>query len=374
MAYEKLPDPVVRPRHALVVDDEPASRACLSALLAGIGLDVEAVASGSELLQRLALCPDLILLDTGLAEEDGYALCRALKQSERHAHIPVILVVEADEAPDLESGMAGGADDFVARPVTLPVLRARVRTLLRIQEERERFERLLEKRQALSYMIIHDLRNPLAAVSLYLQLLRRRSNNLIDPGNYLQVAMTQTHKISSFLDDMLLLAKMERGQLVLARTALVVDQIVAEVCQKLAPEAERQNNTIVVKCEGQPSPVSADPALIRRVVENLVLNALKFTPPQGTVTVRAFYPRSGCAGESGGAAVLFSVADQGRGIPPEDFVRMFDAYEAVHMKEALGKAELGLELAFCRMVVEAHGGRIYAGNNPDRGAVITVEL
>ncbi|MFM7585248.1 MAG: hypothetical protein ACKO9F_21315, partial [Caldilinea sp.] len=62
MAYEKLPDPVVRPRQALVVDDEPESRACLSALLAGIGLAVEAVASGSELLQRLALCPDLILL------------------------------------------------------------------------------------------------------------------------------------------------------------------------------------------------------------------------------------------------------------------------------------------------------------------------
>jgi DNA-binding NtrC family response regulator len=65
MAYEKLPDAVARPRQALVVDDEPASRACLSALLVSIGLDVEVVASGSELLQRLELCPDLILLDTG---------------------------------------------------------------------------------------------------------------------------------------------------------------------------------------------------------------------------------------------------------------------------------------------------------------------
>ena len=71
--------------------------------------------------------------------------------------------------------------------------------------------------------------------------------------------------------------------------------------------------------------------------------------------------------------VRLSVLDQGRGIPPEDFVRMFDQYEAVHMKEH-GKAELGLELAFCRMVAEAHGGHIFAGNNPDRGAVITVEM
>ena len=65
--------------------------------------------------------------------------------------------------------------------------------------------------------------------------------------------------------------------------------------------------------------------------------------------------------------------DQGRGIPPDDMVRMFDQYEAVYMKEH-GKSELGLELAFCRMVAEAHGGRIFAGNNPDRGAVITIEI
>jgi K+-sensing histidine kinase KdpD len=76
---------------------------------------------------------------------------------------------------------------------------------------------------------------------------------------------------------------------------------------------------------------------------------------------------------AGAAQLRVSVLDQGRGIPPDDMVRMFDQYQAVYMKEH-GKSELGLELAFCRMVAEAHGGRIFAGNNPDRGAVITIEL
>jgi K+-sensing histidine kinase KdpD len=81
----------------------------------------------------------------------------------------------------------------------------------------------------------------------------------------------------------------------------------------------------------------------------------------------------GVNGEDSPAQLRVSIHDQGRGIPQGDMVRMFDQYEAVFMKEH-GKSELGLELAFCRMVMEAHGGRIYAGNNPDRGAVITIEL
>ena len=110
-------------------------------------------------------------------------------------------------------------------------------------------------------------------------------------------------------------------------------------------------------------------------------NALKFAPQQPTVTVEVDYPGTPArqqgdeaqSGASGGAQLRVSVLDQGRGIPPGDMVRMFDQYEAVYMKEH-GKSELGLELAFCRMVAEAHGGRIFAANNPDRGAIITVEL
>ena len=121
--------------------------------------------------------------------------------------------------------------------------------------------------------------------------------------------------------------------------------------------------------------MTADVTLFQRVVENLVANALKFSPAQTTVTVVVDYPRlrTGGNGEDDLAHLRVSVHDQGRGIPQGDMVRMFDQYEAVYMKEH-GKSELGLELAFCRMVAEAHGGRIYAANNPDRGAVITVEL
>ena len=195
--------------------------------------------------------------------------------------------------------------------------------------------------------------------------------------------------MSNFLDDMLMLAKMERGKLTLTRSALYVDRVIGQVRDKFTALAEVQGVALATRVPEQPHPLQADVTLFQRVVENLVANALKFAPQQSTVTIEVEYlqPSGSANGANesspapdpvptngqGDPHLRISVLDQGRGIPPDDMVRMFDQYEAVYMKEH-GKSELGLELAFCRMVAEAHGGRIYAGNNPDRGAVITIEL
>lgn len=367
---------VIQQKRVIVVDDEPSSREALCALLTAEDLDIQSLASGRELLRRMPeLAPDVILLDVMMPEMDGYAVCHELKQSIAFQHIPIILITALDAAQDRVRGLEVGADEFLTKPVSRLELQARVRTMLRIKTQYDQLERMLELRQALSYMIVHDLRNPLAAVMLYLQLLKRKGGVSPEHIRYLDMATSETQKMSSFLDDMLMLAKMERGKLSLSRSPLYVDHLLEQVRHKLAPYADAQGVTLVFKTQGQSYPVIADVALFQRVVENLVSNALKFSPPQSTIIISAEYPRTGQADDAPVSlpALRLSVLDQGRGIPPEDFVRMFDQYEAVHMKEQ-GKAELGLELAFCRMVAEAHGGRIYAANNPDRGAVITVEM
>ena len=367
---------LIQQKRVVVVDDEPSSREALCALLTAEDMDIQAVASGKELLRRMAeLAPDVILLDVMMPEMDGYTVCKELKASVVYQHIPVILITALDTVQDRVRGLDVGADEFLTKPVSRVELQARVRTMLRIKSQYDQLERMLEMRQALSYMIVHDLRNPLAAVMLYLQLLKRKGGVTPEHIRYLEMAMTEAQKMSSFLDDMLMLAKMERGKLSLSRSPLYVDHLLEQVRQKMAPYAEAQGVSLMLKTEGQSYPVIADVALFQRVVENLIANALKFSPPQSAVTIVAKYPRAGMSDEEARnvPALILSVLDQGRGIPPEDFVRMFDPYEAVYMKEQ-GKAELGLELAFCRMVAEAHGGRIHAGNNPDRGAVITVEM
>jgi two-component system, sensor histidine kinase and response regulator len=226
----------------------------------------------------------------------------------------------------------------------------------------EELARRLELHRALSCMMVHDLRNPLSAVMLYLQLLQRRGSGDPLQARYLELALCELHKMSDFLHDMVVL---ERSKPALVRSPLSLDRIVGHALEKFAALAAAEGVTLTAHLPAQPYPLSADVTLLQRVVEDLVANALKFAPAGSTVAVEVAYP--------GDAQLRLSVLDQGRGIPPGDTVRMFDPYEAVVMKEQ-GKAELGLELAFCRMVAEAHGGRIYARNNPDRGAAITIEF
>jgi len=382
------------PKRILIIDDEQSSRDILRIQLQAADIEVMEAASGPEALQRMPeLSPDVILLDVMMPDMDGYEVCTRLKQSPVYRHIPVILLTTFDSLTDRVRGLEAGADEFITKPVARMELQARVRTMLRVKTQYDELERLLELRQALSYMIVHDLRNPLAAVMLYLQLLKRRGGVAPDQTRYLDLALSESQKMSNFLDDMLMLAKMERGKLTLTRSALYVDRVIGQVRDKFTALAEAQGVALATRVPEQPHPLQADVTLFQRVVENLVANALKFAPQQSTVTIEVEYlqpsgsanganepgpaqnPAQNPAPSNGQseAHLRVSVLDQGRGIPPDDMVRMFDQYEAVYMKEH-GKSELGLELAFCRMVAEAHGGRIYAGNNPDRGAVITIEL
>ena len=167
----------VQQKRVIVVDDEPSSREVLCALLTAEDLDIQSFASGKELLRRMPeLAPDVIFLDVMMPEVDGYTVCYELKQSVAYQHIPIILITALDAVQDRVRGLEVGADEFLTKPVSRLELQARVRTMLRIKMQYDQLERMLELRQALSYMIVHDLRNPLAAVMLYLQLLKRKGS------------------------------------------------------------------------------------------------------------------------------------------------------------------------------------------------------
>jgi signal transduction histidine kinase len=257
--------------------------------------------------------------------------------------------------------------------------------MLRIKAQYDDLERSLQLRQSLSYMIVHDLRNPLAAVMLYLQLLKRKSGVVPEQLKYLEMALGESQKMSSFLDDMLMLAKMERGNLKLAPGPVSMERMLDQVQAKFRPLADAQFIGLKFIVPKQLTAFQLDVALAQRMIENLVANALKSSPAHSTVCVAVDFPDCTTLpnGSPNGAVVdpalgpryfRLQVIDEGPGIPPEDFERMFDQYEAVQLKEH-GKPELGLELAFCRMVVEAHAGRIHAANREgSNGSIITVEI
>jgi two-component system sensor histidine kinase/response regulator len=355
--------------HILIVDDEPSARDTLEALLFRQGYDLAFAASGPEALACLnEIEPDVILLDVMMPGMDGFRVCQRLKTDKRWRHIPIILVTALDSKEDLTLGLDAGADDFLSKPVNGLELRARVRSMLRIKKQHDELEAILHLREDLANMIVHDMRSPLAAILGFSELLKRKTTALDDLED-IEVIWTQARRLESFLNDMLLLAKMEKGKLILDRSTVDIGQLVLEVEKSHDFIARSKRFNLVTDLPEESRPILLDANLFQRVLDNLISNALEFSPAESTVTLRVEYPRA----ETASPHVRIQVLDEGPGIPEEHRDRIFDKFETVALKKG-DVPQVGLGLAFCKMVVEAHGGHIFVDANEPKGSVFTVEI
>jgi signal transduction histidine kinase len=155
----------------------------------------------------------------------------------------------------------------------------------------------------------------------------------------------QTARLARLVDDMLVLARADAGGYPMVRTEVDLDAIIEDCVREFTPHAMAKD--IHLTCRIQPVAVHADESLLRRLLGNLLSNALKYTPEHGTVHVE-IVARPG--------AVSVHVADTGHGIPPEDRQRVFDRFVRLDPARADGGAGLGLSIA--RWIAEAHGGEV----------------
>ncbi len=223
--------------------------------------------------------------------------------------------------------------------------------------ERLRLERV---REELTRMIIHDLRNPLSSIMSSLELINpvMQDETVTLPVDQLfAVARRSGEKLYLLIDSILDLARLQSGQAEMKRQPVDVRQMVREAVEQMHPTATARGIRLESRLpESLPSPLG-DRDLLQRVLLNLLENAVKFTPPEGAVWVEVSRPAPD--------HLLFAVTDTGPGIAPEHHERIFDQFARVHYEEAKGT---GLGLTFCRLAVEAHGGRIWVESELGQGA------
>jgi two-component system, sensor histidine kinase and response regulator len=170
---------------------------------------------------------------------------------------------------------------------------------------------------------------------------------------------------------LLMLAKMEYQQLVLNRIAVDLNQLVQTVVQDHMVIAQSRGIELTtVSLPAETGTIMLDVPLFQRVLDNLLSNALKFAPIRSTVTIRLEHLNSKLPAAG---LIRMSVSNEGPTIPEEDQERVFDKYEIVSLHQAK-TAQVGLGLAFCKLVVEAHGGRIWVESNKPTGAIFTIEI
>lgn len=245
--------------------------------------------------------------------------------------------------------------------------------LLMFYDQTEAHE-LAETRDDLASMIVHDLRSPLTSVNSGLKLIR----DIIPPDNPLHPAIEATvepsqravRKLLNRVNSLLDVSRMERGQRLLEIEPTDLAPLTEHVCQEFQPLTKELDISLSSQVNGNLPPLNIDGDKVERVLLNLVDNALKFCPSEGEVTIRAEQLQPEGAGTG---FVRIEVMDTGPGVPDEYKTRLFERFLQIKGRRGARRG-IGLGLTFCRLVVEAHGGRIWIEDNPAGGSIFAFTL
>lgn len=369
----------------LIVDDEPRNLKLLSAMLTPQDYRLITAQGGKRALEIASrMRPDLVLLDVMMPDIDGLEVCRRLKKMPRMQMVPIIMVTALREKEHRIRAMQAGADDFLSKPVDRIELLVRIKSLLRIKEyadrlisshlrlrDKNRQLRDLEKtKEGLTHMIIHDLRSPLAAISGYIDLslmmlpdddrqLKKNLSNCRQHCDYLNQI------IQSILD----VYRMEQGNQRLNIKSLDPCKLAGEVRNQFGVQAASKQVPVELSCAELLPTVEMDPLLIKRVLGNLLDNAIRHTPKSECVRIVL-------DADTQTQQLVMRVSDGGPGLAPKYHGKIFNKFEQLRLRksgEHLGSSGLGL--TFCKMAVELHGGTIWVeSDGENHGCTFCVQI
>ena len=243
-----------------------------------------------------------------------------------------------------------------------------VATAIYVRVTRHELMRLDELRQILTETIVHDLRNPLTSFKGAIDFLAETQEaDLQTRRQLISVAQNpcaaQMHLIDSLLD----MDRLETKQFPINRRKFDAISLLQEASSEMVGAALVNHIEMTVSADDGMPQVFADKTLLDRVLANLISNALKYTPKNGTIKLKASHDKKR-------GVFLFSVEDTGSGVPPEASKKLFQRYYRIEGTEQRLHRGTGLGLYFCRLAVEAHGGTITVGATPQGGTVFNFTI
>lgn len=283
---------------------------------------------------------------------------------------------DAANAASVNYVVSGAEGDLYLRRQIIPIRDAQgtIYGLLIVLYNKTEEQELVRSREELSSMIVHDLRSPLTAITTSLKLL---SDHVPRETDFYKLVESTTdasrravRKMMRRVDSLLDISKMESGQANVDRAPVKIETLIDNVFLDVRPLAQELEIPLVKELfEGYPM-IYADSDKVERLIQNLLDNALKYNPMEQPITVRSFAP-----GERGAAAgyIRIDVVDHGPGVPDDYKERLFEPFVQIEGRRKVRRG-VGLGLAFCRMVVMAHGGHIWIEDNPAGGSIFAFTM
>lgn len=366
----------VAPGFLLIVDDDSGNRDVLSRRLTRLGHTVKTAGNGGDALQLMRdEAFDLVLLDILMPDMDGYEVLGHIKEDPQLQHIPVIMISALNEVQSVVRCIEAGAEDYLAKPFDPTLLRARVGASLDKKRGRDRETKLFEQleqnykrlqemeklRDDMRNMIVHDLRTPLTAVIVGVEMLEKHGDLNESQREMMSIAVGGGKTLLGMINDLLDVEKMEAGSTQLQYDQLTAATLVSGAIEQVATLAADGLTVLKSDIPTDLPTFLGDGSKLTRALVNLIANAIKFTP-NGAVTVSA---------SNDAEYVRFAVRDNGAGIPAEAFGRIFEKFGQLDSHSKVGT---GLGLAFCKLAVEAHGGSIAVESIPGTGSTFSFTI
>lgn len=262
---------------------------------------------------------------------------------------------DIDAVPVLESKLAGDDGDEISQ------LRAAFGSMA--NKIREQFESLKETdrlRRELVSNVSHDLRTPLASMHGYVEtlLIKNETLSVDERKHYLEITRKHTKRLGQLISELFELSKLDAASVHPVLESFSLAELLHDVTQEF--ELDAQNKQVEIRIDAKPeaSTVVADIGLMQRVLENLIRNALKYTPSGGDITI-TLDRQPGC--------IAVAVADSGRGIAAKDLDKVFDRFYRSEQDDDEAENSAGLGLAIVRKILDLHGSRITVSSEPNKG-------
>ncbi|MEH2367707.1 hybrid sensor histidine kinase/response regulator [Nostoc sp.] len=358
----------------LAVDDTQDNLILVQAILESEGYEIDLASDGIKALRKIEQSPpDLILLDVMMPGIDGYEVTRRIRNNPAISYIPILLITAFHQSSVVE-GLDAGADDFIRKPFDTDELLARVRSLLRLKHSLDEQQKMARQREDFVSRLTHDLRTPLVAADRMLNLFEMETFCKISPEmkQAIAVMIRSNQNLMEMVNTLLEVYRFEAGKKTLNWEECDLSEISQEVVSELSPLTNEKGLTLKIDTR-QLDPLSPNAAIImgdrlelRRVLNNLIANAIKFTDTGG-ITIR-IYETSSNPGDPD--SVIIEVQDTGYGIAPEDRATIFERFRQGRNK----RSGSGLGLHLSHRIIEGHAGTIQVASELGKGSLFTVKL
>jgi two-component system sensor histidine kinase/response regulator len=341
---------VMEPK-VLIVEDEPENARVIEAMVTTLGAETYTASNGSQALKMaVKVSPDVILLDILLPGMDGIEVCRRLKKDRSTRNIPVIFVTGLTDVQHHAAAVEAGGMGFVSKPVQHILLEASIRSAARIKHLSDEVDELTRERAGITRMFVHDVNNLLNVSLGHAQLMLLDDN--LPPS--LREDVSAIEKSSREIREMALnlqeVEKLDSGTLPISLEAVNLQELAEQRVNALIPETAERDIQMELHKLAKAVTVQADRSLLARVLDNLLMNAIKFCTDRGLIEISISQDKS---------ITQIEVTDDGPPIPKEFHTRIFEKSAQMEVRQATGRKGVGLGLILCKMAMDAMGGTIW---------------